>query len=195
MKNVKSQSTGQPEPQPVSAGAAIDLSDLCDMHPRLPGDMAEVMVIRAALGLQRNKHSSGADLQLSIENVVSRCALIWPTSDLGTAEQHDYNQITEDGAEAIALAVAHKTRAWRVVRRIQREEHADWLLEHQDNGVRKLVAFEVSGIDKGSIVVRMREKLTQVAKSPDVDQRCAAVVGFQQPEATLRSAKEKSYGR
>ena len=179
----------------MSEGAAIDLGDLCEMHPRLPGDMAAVMVMRASLGLQRNRHSSGADLQMAVESAVSRCTLIWPAADLGTAKQHDHNRITEDGAEAIALAVAHKTRAWRVVRRMQREEHADWLLEHRDNGMRKLVAFEVSGIDRGSIVVRMREKLTQVAKSSDVDQRCAGIVGFQQPEAALRSVKERSYGR
>src|SRR5208282_5421795 len=172
---------------PMTDGAAIDLNGLCDMHPRLPGDMAGVMVMRAALGLQRNKHSSGADLQLAIENVVSRCVLTWPVADLGTAKQHDYNRITEDGAEAIALAVAHKARAWRVVRRMQREEHADWLLEHQDKGIRKLVAFEVSGIDRGSIAGRLREKAAQVAKSSDVDQRCAGVVGFERPDAALRS--------
>ena len=128
---------------------------------------------------------------MAIERAVSRCVLIWPAADLETAKQHDANRITEDGAEAIALAVAHKTKAWRVVRRLQREEHADWLLEHQDNGVRKLVALEVSGVDKGTIRDRLREKLAQVTKSSDVDQRCAGVVGFQQPEAALLSVERR----
>ncbi|MBI3858980.1 MAG: hypothetical protein HY296_01885 [Thaumarchaeota archaeon] len=179
----------------MTDGAAIDLSDLCDMHPRLPGDMAGVMVMRAALGLQRNKHSSGADLHLAIEHLVSRCALAWPAADLSTSRQHDHNRITEDGAEAIALAVVHKTRAWRVVRRLQREENADWLLEHQDKGVRKLIALEVSGIARGSITARLREKVAQVAKNSDVDQRYAGVVGFDKPEVALRFAKGRSHGR
>ena len=153
------------------------------------------MVTRAALGLGRNKHSSGAELQMAIERAVSRCALTWPAADLGVAKQHDENRITEDGAEAIALAVAHQTSSWHVVRRMQREEHADWLLEHHENGKRKLIAFEVSGIDRGSIRGRLREKLAQVAKNSDVDQRCAGVVGFEQPEAALQSVDGRHYDR
>ena len=195
MKNGGPQSVAQSEPQPLAAGAAIDLNCLGGMHPRLPGDMAGMMVMRAALGLQRNKHSSGADLLIDIESAVSRCALAWPAADLGTAKQHDHNRITEDGAEAIALAVAHKKMAWRVVRRLQREEYADWLLEHEDKGMRKLIAFEVSGIDRGSIAGRLREKVAQVAKSSDVDQRCAGVVGFERPEAVLRSVVRRAYDR
>lgn len=174
---------------------ALDLSRLCEMHPRLPGDLAAIMVVRAALGLQRNKHADGVNLHMAIENAVSGCALKWPAADLAHAKQHDHNQITEDGAEAIALAVAHKSKTWRVVRRMQREERADWLLEHESDGKRKLVAFEVSGVDRGSIVVRMREKLAQVAQSSDVDHRCAGVVGFERPETALKSAKAKAYGR
>ena len=194
MKKDKPPSAARTQPQP-SVGVAIDPSCLCEMHPRLPGDMAGVMVARAALGLGRNKHSSGAELQMDIERAVSRGVLTWPTYDPGTVTQHDHNRITEDGAEAIALAVAHKTSSWSVVRRMQREEHADWLLEHQDSGKRKLIAFEVSGIDRGSIRGRLREKLAQVAKNSDVDQRCAGVVGFEQPEATLRSVDGRRYDR
>lgn len=153
------------------------------------------MVTRAALGLGRNKHSSGAEIQMDIERAVSRCALTWPAADPGVAEQHDENRITEDGAEAIALAVAHQTSSWRIVRRMQREEHADWLLEHHENGKRKLIAFEVSGIDRGSIRGRLREKLTQVAKNSDLEQRCAGVVGFEQPEAVLRSVDGRHHDR
>lgn len=180
--------------QPMSDSPVLDLSRLCKMYPRLPGDLAAIMVMRAALGLQRNKHSTGVNLPMVIENAVSGCALTWPAAELRLAVQHDHNRITEDGAEAIALAVAHETKTWCVVRRMQREERADWLLEHDSDGKRKLVAFEVSGVDRGSIVVRMREKLAQVAQSSDVDHRCAGVVGFERPEAALKSVKEKSYG-
>ena len=190
MTKKRSLSAGQAEtPSPMTDGAGIDLASLCDMHPRLR-EMAAIMVLRAALGLQRNNHSPGAELQMAIESVELRCILTWFAADLGTVEQHDSNRITEDGAEAIALAVAHKTKDWRVVRRMQQEEHADWLLEHRDREVRKLVAFEVSGTDDKSITRGLRDKLAQVAKSVDVDQRCAGVVGFKQPQVALQSVKK-----
>jgi hypothetical protein len=78
---------------------------------------------------------------------------------------------------------------------MQREERADWLLEHDSDGKRRLIAFEVSGVDRGSVLVRMREKLAQVAKSSDVDHQCAGVVGFERPEASLKTVKAKTYGR
>lgn len=190
MTKKRSLSAGQAEtPSPMTDGAGIDLARLCDMHPRLPGDMAGVMVLRAALGLQRNNHSSGAELQVAIENVALRCVLRWPTADLGTLEQHDSKRVTEDGAEAIALAVAHKAKAWCVVRRLQPGEYADWLLEHKHNGARKLVAFEVGGIDHGSIASCLRIELAQVARSVDVDQRWAGVVAFKRPDAALQSVE------
>jgi hypothetical protein len=98
------------------------------------------------------------------------------------------------GAEAIALAVAHRQRLG-VWSEAATREHADWLLEHNSDGKRKLVAFEVSGVDRGSIVEAVRKKLAQVARSSDVDHRCAAVVGFERPEASLKTVKGKSYGR
>ena len=182
-------------PRPVTDGAAIDLACLNDMHPHLPGDMVLVMAMRAALGLQRHKHSSGVELQVAMESAAHRWILTWVAADLGTVNQHDSKRITEDGAEAIALAVVHKTRAWRVVRRLQQEEHADWLLEHLVNGIRKLVAFEISGTDQSSIGVRMRAKLAQVARSTDVDQRWAAVVSFEQPEVALQSVEVQTHDR
>ena len=77
---------------------------------------------------------------------------------------------------------------------MQREEHADWLLEDTTRGARRGVALEVSGVDRGSIVGRLSEKLAQVAKSIDVDQRWASVVGFEEPNAALRSTKRKKSG-
>ena len=164
------------------------------MHARLPTDLALVMVGRAALALERNDHASGVRVSLDLERVVSSGMLSWPGADLSKIDQHDHNRITEDGAEAVALAVAHRHRAWRVIRRMQREEHADWLLEDAQEGKRQVVALEVSGVDRGSIVARLSEKLTQVAKSIDVDQRWAGVVGFEEPVATLRFTKRETRG-
>ena len=172
--------------------AGIDLARLCEMHPRLPAEMASLMVVRAGLGLQRNRHSSGVDVQVTIEKAVSFSALAWPLADLGTIEQHDSKRITEDGAEAIALALAYRARAWCVVRRLQQGYFADWIMEYQDKGVKKLVALEVGGTDHSSTKKYLSKKMAQVAQSTDVDQRCAGIVGFQQPEVLLKSMESHS---
>ena len=172
----------------------IDLAELREMHPRLPTDLALLMVGRAALALERNAHASGVRLSLDLERVLSSGALSWPGADLSKIDQHDHNRITEDGAEAVALALAHRHRAWRVIRRMQREEHADWLLEDAREGMRQVVALEISGVDRGSIRARLSEKLAQVAESTDVDQRWAGVVGFEEPAAALHFAKRQHRG-
>lgn len=123
--------------------------------------------------------------------MVSDGSLFWPAADLSKIDQHDDNRITEDGAEAVVLAIAHRHRAWCVVRRMQREEHADWLLEDTAGGQRQVIALEVSGVGRGSIVARLAMKLAQVAKSVDVDQRWAGVAGFEKPTAALHSYKRR----
>lgn len=167
----------------------IDLSRLREMHPRLPVDLVLLLAKRAAFALGRNQHQPGVATSLDLERVLSGGVLSWAEVDLGEMPQHDYNRITEDGAEAAALALAYCHREWRVIRRMQREERADWLLEQSGEGGRQLVALEVSGVDRGSITARLTEKLAQVAGSVDVDQRWAGVVGFEEPTAALRSAK------
>ena len=191
MKRNRTSAPRHSKPKATAQPEKIDLGRLREMHPRLPIDIAGIMVLRAALGLQRNKHSTGASLQLIIEKIDALGTLIWPTANLATIHQHDSKRITEDGAEAIALAVAHKQKAWCVIRRMQQGEHADWLMEHQHDGVRKLIAFEVSGVDQGSITSCLGAKLKQVANSKDVDQRSAGIVGFQQPQTTLCSVEVK----
>ena len=172
----------------------IDLAQLREMHGRLPTDLALIMVGRAALALERNDHASGVRISVDLERVLIGGLLSWPRADLSKIDQHDHNRITEDGAEAVALALVHRHRAWRVIRRMQREEHSDWLLEDARGGKRQVVALEVSGVDRGSIGARLSEKLTQVAKSMDVDQRWAGVVGFEKPSAALHSAKRQHRG-
>jgi len=169
----------------------IDIAELREMHPRLPEDLVVLMTARAALGLQRNGHGSPVPVALDIERAAARGLLAWPGADVADLEQHDANRVTEDGAEAVVLALAHRARGWRVVRRMQREERADWLLEHTGDGPRQVVALEVSGVNRGSISARLTEKLAQVSGSEDVDQRWAGVVGFEEPQAALQSTKAR----
>jgi len=164
------------------------------MHKRLPADLAVVMVGRATLALERNSHVSGVSLSLDLERVMSTGLLSWPAADLSHLDQHDYNRITEEGAEAVVLAVAHRHRAWTIVRRLQREEYADWLLEETIDNRRQVIALEISGLDKGRITARLKQKLAQVLKSVDVDKRWAGVVGFEKPTLAMHSAKRRKRG-
>lgn len=173
----------------------IDLATLREMHPRLPFDLAVGLLGRAGLGLQRGGHASGVEIVLEVEHESSRGRLAWTVVEFRESAQHDRNRITEDGAEAIALAVANRAQGWRVVRRMQRKENADWLLERTGDRRRHVAALEVSGVERGSITKRLGEKLSQVAKSAGVSQRWAGVVGFQEPTTVLRSTKAYRHGR
>jgi hypothetical protein len=167
----------------------IDLAELREMHPRLPDDLALVMTGRAALSLQRNGHGSPTDIRLDVDQAVTQGELAWPSSDPGFLDQHDANRLTEDGAEAIALALGHRSQGWRVVRRMQQGESADWLLEGSAEGTRQRIALEVSGVARGRIASRLSKKMKQVVRSEDVDQQWAGIVGFEKPEAALRSSQ------
>ncbi len=160
----------------------------------MPFDVALVMVGRAALALERNAHKSGVSLSLDLEHVRSNGSLYWPRAGLNGIAQHDNNRITEDGAEVVALALVHRYRSWHVFRRMQREEYADWLLEDIRDGVCQFVALEVSGVDRGSIAARLSQKLVQVDKNTDVDQRWACVVGFEEPTAALHFVERQDNG-
>ncbi len=173
----------------------IDLKKLREMHPELPGDVAVAMLVCAALALQRNGHATGAGVSLQLERDVSQGSLSWTHADMATIELHDHNRITEDGAEAVTLAVMHRHLEWRVVRRMQREEYADWLLERTAERGRETAALEVSGVDRGSIASRLTQKLAQVAKSIDVDQKWAGVVGFERPIAAIESKKRGKHAK
>lgn len=172
----------------------IELARLREMHPRLPADLAAVMIGRAALALERNGHSSAVAVALDVEKVVGVGLLSWPAVSLSEIDQHDYNRTTEEGAEALVLALVHGRKSWRVVRRMQREEFADWLLEDPTAKKRQVIALEVSGVDKGGIGPRLREKMRQVAKSVDVDERWAGVAGFERPVAAMRSTRRRKRG-
>lgn len=162
----------------------IDLGQLREMHTKLPTDLALSMFGQAAMALERNGHVSGVRISLDLEQAVTEGSISWPHVDMSKIDQHDHNRLTECGAEAVALALAHLYRAWRIVRRMQRRESADWLLEDERGNE---IALEVSGVDRGSVTARLSEKLKQVARNADIDERWAGVVGFEEPTAVLRS--------
>ena len=163
----------------------IELDDLNETHPRLPIEIARLLGTRAALGLQRRGHLPVCNLVTRIETARADHLLKWTQLDINELPLHDVLRVTEDGAEGIALAVVGSRLRWRVLRRLQREEHADWLLEDPN---RDLIAFEVSGLDRGNISQRVSQKRRQVRDAEDVDQRWAAVVSFEEPTAVIERA-------
>lgn len=160
----------------------LDLAELRTMHPRLPAEVAAILVARGALALVREGHESPKDLHTDVEDQVHSAVLGWPAVDSGDLSQHPPNQVTEYGAEAVALAVVSQVQGWSVVCRMD-EEHADWLLEKGE----ETLGLEVSGVARGPLDSRLAEKLVQVSRARGVDRRSACVVGFEQPRAVLRS--------
>lgn len=120
----------------------------------------------------------------SIEGEAQEASLHWVRTT-GGAEQLDRDRITEDAAEAITLVLVHVARGWKVVRRLQRGEFADWLLEDDEAST---IALEVSGIAEGNHAQRLREKIEQVGHAIAGDQRFACVVELAMPRATMQRA-------
>lgn len=155
---------------------------LKSMHPLLPASMAAEYGYRAAIGLERHQHEPGVGLAAWVESQPVEASLHWVRSSPSGALQLDRHRVTEDAAEAIALALVHMARGWVVRRRLQRGESADWLL--MDTQAR-LVALEVSGVDEGSLSERFRVKIKQVRRARVAKQRAACVVELSAPQATV----------
>jgi hypothetical protein len=163
----------------------LDLMQLQSMHPLLSAFTAAEFAHRAGLGLERHLHVPGVALDVLDEGVAYEARLHWAGSPFGDLELHDRHRITEDAAEAIALALVHVARGWVVMRRMQRGEPGDWLLQDRESF---LVALEVSGIDAGDMTDRLRSKLEQVRPATIAEQRVACVVELSTPRAKVVTA-------
>jgi hypothetical protein len=163
----------------------LDLMELKNMHPLLPASTAAEYGHRAAIGLARHRHETGIAMATLIERETGEASLHWLGPPAGDTEQLDWNRITEDAAEAVALTLVHVARGWVVRRRLQRGESGDWLLKDSEA---RLVALEVSGVDEGDLSDRLRVKLEQVRRATIAKQRVACVVGLSVPQAYLETA-------
>jgi hypothetical protein len=163
----------------------IDLMQLKLMHPLLPASTATEYAHRAAVGLEWKNHMPGVALATWIEDESPEASLHWVRSRAGDVEQLDRHRITEDAAEAVALALVHVARGWVVRRRLQRGEFADWLLHDPEA---RLVALEVSGVGDGEEAGRLRMKLEQVRRATIAERRAACVIELEAPRARLAMA-------
>jgi hypothetical protein len=129
------------------------------------------------LALQRAEHTSPVRTGIKHDGLEATSEIEWFSQDLSLLEVLDSNRITEEGAEAIALAYANSKAGWVVKRRLQRGESADWLL-HNEAG---WLALEVSGMITGDPLARLNEKQQQVARCSLPADRLAIVVAFDKP--------------
>ena len=155
------------------------------MHPLLQRvDEAARYGRCGALALARAKHAPGVLARVENAGEVGQAMIRWaPPPDVPLAlDLSDGKRVTEDGAEAIALAFVHARSGWTVRRRIQQGGSGDWLLTSPSK-TKMALALEVSGTVTDDARGRLTVKLAQVAGV--TEKRCvraAVVVGFQRPE-------------
>jgi len=165
----------------------VDVSRLLEMHPRLAPTTGADCAHKAAVGLSRHSHLPGVNLEIMFDGERQRAALNWSTGPDLDGDRLDFHRVTEDAAEAIALALVYVAKGWVVRRRAQREEHADWLLVDTDM---RSIAMEVSGVDMiDAGQRRLREKVEQVRRHQNPRAiKVACIVELHPPRSRLRTA-------
>lgn len=153
------------------------------MHPKLLGYPADLLAKLGALALQRAGHSSPVQTGVDHGGRAATVEIEWLMQELALLEVLDGNRVTEDGAEAVALAYANSSAGWVVKRRLQARERADWLLSNE----RGWLVLEVSGTAEGDPFTRLKEKKQQVARCLLPAERLAIVVAFDKPSITADS--------
>jgi hypothetical protein len=165
----------------------IDLDDVARLCPGLRAESAEPLAFRAVIALQRH-HQSGVKLSGTMRGKDLREALKWKERPAQLTEMEDFNRVTEEGAEALALALAGRHCGWRVKRRLQSRlsEGADWLMV---SGASEVIV-EVGGTDEGGLEVLHRRKVSQAqgASWPRGVARAACMVRFVEPKVLFWSS-------
>lgn len=161
----------------------LDLASFPFRHPKVPQQQAQAMLLHAAVALQRH-HSPGVSHSVKVQNQVLNGTLTWEASCDADAEQLDDNSATELGAEVVVLTLANAVEGWKVRRRLQRGESADWLLSDPEGN---LVAFEVSGTVEGSLEARATVKRKQVGLAGVCRTKAIGIVRFCVPQSVVET--------
>lgn len=159
------------------------LQDLYSIHPALRGYPVDLFKY-AGLALQRAGHTSPVQTRIDHDGLESEAEMEWLSQVVELLDVIDSNRVTEDGAEAVALAYANSKAGWVVKRRLQRGESADWLLRNETGWL----ALEVSGMIAGEPRARLKEKMQQVSRCSLSADRLAIVVAFDRPLIMAGSA-------
>lgn len=152
----------------------------------VPADSAMPLVHRAAVALER-RHGPGVHLTGTVGGAVVDEELRWRPRAPGAATYEDINRVTEEGAEAIGLALAASKCAWRVQRRLQARltEGADWLMTDTLSGA--TMVLEIGGTDEQDIETLLGRKIEQARRSPFSERGipAACVIRFQGPTVRM----------
>jgi hypothetical protein len=135
------------------------------------------------LALQRAGHGSPVRADLYHLAAEKTAEIEWHAQDQALLQALDANRVTEEGAEAIALAYVNAAAGWVVKRRLQRSESADWLLHAEA----RWLALEVSGVALGDPSDRLHDKKRQVSRCSLPAERLAVVVSFERPAILAES--------
>jgi hypothetical protein len=154
----------------------LKLHELTVIHSALRGHPVD-LARYGGLGLQRGGHTSPAEASVNRDGISSTIDIEWRLEALVLLDVLDRNRVTEDGGEAVALSYVNAKDGWIVKRRLQRGEHADWLLSKAN----RWLALEVSGIMEGDASGRLKQKEEQVGKCTLPADRLAVVVQFDAP--------------
>lgn len=168
----------------------IDLETIA-ANVGLPQESMSALLLRAAVALER-RHSPGVHLTGRVDQQAFDEELQWRALTPQLREYEDANRVTEEGAEAIALALCGSKSSWRVIRRMQsrKAEGADWLLLDPSSGTK--VVLEVGGTDEGDLDSLLQRKIKQAKASPFAakSRPAACVVRFVEPSALMWSNDE-----
>lgn len=163
----------------------IDLDGLA-VAVGLPSEAGSVLGYRAVVALQR-RHRPGVRLKGEVPGKQLDEELRWKEREAEASSYEDMNRVTEEGAEAIALALACSSGALVVERRLQSRlaEGADWLLRDPQTGSK--VVLEVGGTDEQNLTALLERKVAQARRSPFSARStpAACVVRFLEPRAIL----------
>jgi hypothetical protein len=83
----------------------IDLEDVANLCPGLPAESAGPLAFRAVVALQR-RHKPGVSLTGTMRGQSLHETLKWRERPTDLAPMEDFNRSTEEGAEALALALS-----------------------------------------------------------------------------------------
>jgi hypothetical protein len=165
----------------------IDLDDVATLCPGLRVETGEPLAFRAIIALQR-RHNDGVSLVGIVRGDAIRETLRWQKRPAALALFEDFNRVTEEGAEILALALAGQRCGWTVKRRLQssRREGADWLMTSGTDAI----ILEVGGTDNDDLNARHGRKITQAQKAswPKRTVRAACVVSFVEPRVLFWSS-------
>jgi hypothetical protein len=167
----------------------IDLDDVANLCPGLHAESAKPLAYRAVMALQR-RHRPGVELSGTMQGNGLPEALKWEERPAALAHLEDFNRVTEEGAEALSLALTGRRCGWSVKRRLQSRlsEGADWLMA---SGARRVIV-EVGGTDDGDLEALHRRKVSQAQEAswPKQTVRAACVVRFVEPKFLFWSSDE-----